>query len=96
MTDVPTSGTIRHDIELIDSKPIAVKQFTLSPEQRSAITELVDDMIKAGLIRPLTSPYSSPIFCVKKPIGWRIVHDYRLLNSKTHIPKQPGSSEIQC
>jgi len=87
--DVPQHGDIKHDIDLTDTKPVAVKQFRLSPEQQTAVNNWVNEMLKAGLIRPSTSPYSSPIFCIKKPVGWRIVHDYRVLNSKTNIPKQP-------
>jgi transposase InsO family protein len=87
--DVPQHGEIKHSIDLRDSKPVNVKQFRLSPEQQTAVNNWVNEMLQAGLIRPSTSPYSSPIFCVKKPVGWRIVHDYRVLNSKTNIPKQP-------
>jgi len=77
-----------HQIDLTDEEVIVSKQFRLSPEQQSAVKSWTTEMTKAGLIRPSTSPYSSPIFCVKKPVGWRIVHDYRLLNSKTKIPQE--------
>ncbi|KAE8912562.1 hypothetical protein PF005_g18582 [Phytophthora fragariae] len=40
-------------------------------------------MIAKGLIRPSSSPHAAPTFCVRKPVGWRIVHDYRYLNSNT-------------
>lgn len=40
-------------------------------------------MISKGLIRPSISPHAAPTFCVRKPVGWRIVHDYRYLNSNT-------------
>ena len=87
--ELPVNPAIEHTIELVDSKPITVKQFRLSPDQQQAVEAWTKDMLQAGLIRPSTSPYSSPIFCVKKPVGWRIVHDYRLLNSITRIPQQP-------
>ena len=80
---------IQHTIELTDDVPISVKQFRLSPEQQDAVAKWTAEMSAAGLIRPSCSPYSSPIFCVKKPVGWRIVHDYRLLNAKTRIPQEP-------
>lgn len=82
-------STIQHEIELEDSTPFAIKQFRLSPEQQLAVAKWTDEMITAGLIRESTSPFNSPIFCVKKPVGWRIVHDYRVLNSRTRIPKGP-------
>ncbi|OWZ04597.1 LOW QUALITY PROTEIN: reverse transcriptase [Phytophthora megakarya] len=46
-------------------------------------------MVQAGIIRPSTSAYCAPTFCVKKPVGWRIVHDYHLLNSATILPAIP-------
>ena len=86
---VSNQNEIQHTIELNDSIPVIVKQFRLSPEQQTAVANWTSEMLEAGLIRPSNSPYSSPIFCIKKPIGWRIVHDYRLLNSKTRIPQEP-------
>jgi len=46
-------------------------------------------MVQAGIIRPSTSAFSAPTFCVKKPVGWRIVHDYRQLNLATILPAIP-------
>ncbi|OWZ09096.1 LOW QUALITY PROTEIN: Retroelement [Phytophthora megakarya] len=31
----------------------------------------------------LTSPHGVPTFCVRKPDGWRIVHDFRVMNLNT-------------
>jgi hypothetical protein len=87
--DVVQDNSVEHTIELKDDIPVAVKQFRLSPEQQAAVAAWASEMSAAGLIRASKSPYSSPIFCVKKPIGWRIVHDYRLLNGKTKIPQEP-------
>lgn len=91
--EVPREGTkraqIEHEIDLTNNAPVHVKQFRLSPEQRKAITEWVKEMEQAGIIRKSNSPYSSPTFCVKKPIGWRIVHDFRMLNARTRIPQVP-------
>ncbi|GMF56292.1 unnamed protein product [Phytophthora fragariaefolia] len=46
-------------------------------------------MVQAGIIRPSTSAFSAPTSCVKKPIGWGIVHDYRQLNLATILPVIP-------
>ena len=80
---------IQHQIDLTDTTPFAVKQFRLSPSQKESVKLWVEEMLTAGLIRKSTSPFNSPIFCIKKPIGWRIVMDYRLLNSRTKIPQEP-------
>ncbi|KAF1321089.1 Retrovirus polyprotein, partial [Globisporangium splendens] len=53
--------------------------------------EWTTEMIKAGIIRPSTSAFSAPTFCVKKPVGWRIVRDYRQLNQATIMPAIPMS-----
>jgi hypothetical protein len=89
IADVVPKSIVTHTIDLIDDIPVTVKQFRLSPEQQQAVISWTDEMLAAGLIRPSTSPYASPIFCIKKPVGWRIVHDYRLLNAKTRIPQEP-------
>jgi Reverse transcriptase (RNA-dependent DNA polymerase) len=80
---------IQHEIELDNESPFNVPQFRLSPEQQKAVEEWTAKMLDAGLIRKSTSPFNSPIFCVRKPIGWRIVHDFRLLNARTRIPRGP-------
>lgn len=80
---------IQHELEITDKEPISVKQFRLSPEQRKEVQEWTEEMLADGVIQRSTSPFNSPIFCVKKPMGWRIVHDYRLLNSRTHCPVEP-------
>jgi hypothetical protein len=86
----PVREGIEHVIELKPgTQPIHVPQWRQSPEQRKVIQEWTKEMVKAGIIRPSTSPFSAPTFCVKKPVGWRIVHDFRQLNSHTVLPAIP-------
>ncbi|POM58470.1 Hypothetical protein PHPALM_36875 [Phytophthora palmivora] len=59
------------------------QQWRLSPEQKAEIDKWVREMIAKGLIRPSISPHAALTFSVRKPVGWRIVHDYRYLNSNT-------------
>lgn len=77
------------EIELTDDTPVARKPIRLSAEMRDALRAWTAQMLKAGVIRKSTSPYCAPTFCVKKPVGWRIVHDFRGLNTKIRIPATP-------
>ncbi|KAG2794657.1 hypothetical protein PC129_g9425 [Phytophthora cactorum] len=83
----PVREGIEHEIQLQPgTQPISAKQWRQSPEKRKEIQDWTKEMIH---IRPSTSAFSAPTFCVKKPVSWRIVHDYRQLNSSTILPAIP-------
>lgn len=93
-TQLPTvpptrNEDIKAEIELVDDEPVARKQFRLSEEMKAAIREWTTEMLRAGIIRHSKSPYSAPTFCVKKAVGWRVVHDFRGINSKIRLPATP-------
>ncbi|GMF21582.1 unnamed protein product [Phytophthora fragariaefolia] len=80
----PEKREIEHRIDVKDPNLAMYRQqWRQSPEQQSEIVRWVEDMVKKKLIRPSISPHAAPTFCVWKPVGWRIVHDYRYLNSNT-------------
>ncbi|DAZ96097.1 TPA: hypothetical protein N0F65_000645, partial [Lagenidium giganteum] len=68
----PIREGIEHEIHLKPgTPPISVRQWRQSPEQSKEIIAWTKEMVKAG---------------VKKPVGWRMVHDYRQLNNATILP----------
>ncbi|GMF42378.1 unnamed protein product [Phytophthora fragariaefolia] len=90
MRHTPVREDIEHEILLKPAtKPISVKQWRQSPEQRTTTQEWTKEMVEAGIIRSSTSAFSAPTFCVKKPVGWRIVHEYRQRNLSTILPAIP-------
>ncbi|OWZ02563.1 polyprotein [Phytophthora megakarya] len=70
-------------MEVDTEQPIFRQQWRRSPAQEREIRTWVEEMLKAGRIRPSLSPHGAPTFCVKKAVGWRIVHDYRAMNNHT-------------
>jgi hypothetical protein len=78
-------------IELKEEAPeIHEKGYSLSPTERKAMKEWLDENLKGGKIRPSTSSYASPCFFVPKPDGGlRMVIDYRKLNEWTIKNRYP-------
>lgn len=76
---IPTTGApIRQPLRRV---PEALKNIMASE---------VDRMLDHNVIRPSTSPWSSPVVMVRKPDGsWRFCIDYRKLNAITHRDAYP-------
>ncbi|XP_058775850.1 uncharacterized protein LOC131650137 [Vicia villosa] len=74
-----------HQIPLLpNTAPINVKPYRYPHSQKTAMTTIISDMLKEGLIVPSHSPFSSPVLLVKKKDGtWRFCVDYRALNAVT-------------
>lgn len=74
----------RHDhrIHLLpDSVPVAVRPYRYLQLLKDEMEWQCADMLAQGIIRPSTSPFSSPVLLVKKPDDtWRFCVDYRTLN----------------
>jgi hypothetical protein len=84
-TQLPPAREVDHCIPLKEgTEPINVRPYRYAYFQKTEIEKQVQDMLKLGLIKPSTSPFSSPVLLVKKKDGtWRFCTDYRALNSVT-------------
>ncbi|XP_058783964.1 uncharacterized protein LOC131658715 [Vicia villosa] len=84
-TGLPPPRPHDHHINLFpNTAPINVKPYRYPHYQKTAMTTIIDDMLKEGTIVPSQSPFSSPVLLVKKKDGtWRFCVDYRALNVVT-------------
>ncbi|KAJ8759322.1 hypothetical protein K2173_006842 [Erythroxylum novogranatense] len=85
LTELPPEREINHRIILKEgSDPVNVHPYRYAYFPKAEIEKQVHDMLKLGLIRTSTSPFSSPVLLVKKKDGsWRFCTDYRALNAVT-------------
>ena len=82
---LPPEREIDHRINLKEgTNPINVRPYRYAYFQKSKIEKEVHDMLKLGLIRASTSPFSSPVLLFKKKDDtWRFCTDYKDLNVVT-------------
>jgi hypothetical protein len=82
--DLGRCKTAEFEIETDNAKPIYILPYRKSQVERVMIREEVEKMLRAGIIRPSKSPWSSPVVMVPKKDGSkRFCVDYRKLNKVT-------------
>ena len=82
--DLGYCADLQHDIDTGDALPI--KQSPRRPllSARQAEDDILTEMLNTGVIQPSNSPWSSPVFMVrKKDLSFRFCIDYRRMNAVT-------------
>ena len=87
---------VKHEIHLTDPKPVKSAPYKQSPDKKAAVHEEVERLLEAGLIHESSSPWASPVSLVPKgppdasgKRKWRMVIDYRRVNSQTRKDAYP-------
>lgn len=89
------TNKIKHKINLTDDTPIYTKSYRYPFVHKQEVQNQMQKMLEQGIIRPSSSPWSSPIWIVPKRLDasgekkWRVVVDYRKLNEKTIPDRYP-------
>jgi len=64
--------------------------FRCAKPKLKIFTEIIDDLLEQGVVRPSKSPFASPAFLMPKSWGgFRLVVDYRKVNSKVVFDSYP-------
>lgn len=84
------TNRIIHKIDTGDAEPVKQRQHPMSPYMLQYLHKELDQMLELGVVRPSSSPWSSPVLLVKKSNGeMRLCFDGRRLNSLTKRDAYP-------
>ncbi|CAD7093721.1 unnamed protein product [Hermetia illucens] len=84
LSTIGGSNSTEMEIRVTTSKPVSRQPYKLPFPKRLKVEEMIDELLKAGIIRPSESEYSSPVILVAKSDGTdRLCIDYRALNAIT-------------
>lgn len=84
-TGLPPHRAHDHRIVLKDgTQPVSTRPYCYLYYQKYEIENIVEELLKTGMIQPSTSLFSSSVRLVKKIDGsWRMCVDYKALNQQT-------------
>lgn len=78
----PTRPHDHHIPILPNTALVNVMPYLYPHSQKDAMTNLIQEMLHEGIIKPNNNSYSSPVLLVRKKYGtWRFCIDYRALNA---------------
>jgi hypothetical protein len=83
-TPFKSTNAADHETDTGDHQPIRSAPYRVSELEREAINTQVEEMLQAGIVKPSSSPWSSPVVMVPKKNGkLHFCPDYLRLNSIT-------------
>ena len=89
-SDIGDIPDFQMDIHLTDEIPVNQAYRHLPRNLYEDVKNYINDLVVNGWVQESSSPYSSPIVCVRKKDGTlRLCVDYRKLNLKTVADRQP-------
>jgi hypothetical protein len=79
---LPPYRSHNHQILLkFEARPVNIRPYRYPHYQKNEIEKIVYELLKSGVVKPSTSPYSSLVLLVKKhDSSWRLCVDYWALN----------------
>ncbi|XP_035546217.1 uncharacterized protein LOC118348494 [Juglans regia] len=82
---LPPSRVQDHKITLKEgTQPTIARPYRYPHYQKIEIEKIVAELLETGVVKPSTSPFSSPVLLVHKADeSWRMCVDYRALNQET-------------
>ena len=92
---LPFTTRVKADIKTTDENAVYSKTYPYPQALKSEVNKQVEKLLHDGIIRPSHSPYNSPVWIVPKKLDasnekkYRMVIDYRKLNSKTISDRYP-------
>ena len=93
LSDKPgCTNSIVHDIKLTISSPTRSKVYPVPVHLKEHFESEVEKLLELGIIHPSKSSYCSPVVLVAKDTGYRLIVDYRHLNSITVFDAEPACS----
>ncbi|KAJ8032186.1 hypothetical protein HOLleu_25640 [Holothuria leucospilota] len=88
--DLGRTTVVHHTIDTGTTKPIKQPFRRVPLHQRQVVTDLLQEMFEAGVVKPTSSVWSSPVVLVKKKNGQiRFCVDYRKVNAATMKDSYP-------
>ena len=94
-SDVGSVQELQMNISLKDNTPVQKNYVAVPRPLYPEVKSYIEDLLNHQFIKKSTSPYSSPVACVrKKDKSLRLCIDYRALNEKT-IPDRHPIPRIQ-